>query len=319
MPLTLRIRRVVEEAPDIRSFELVPGEGRRLPPVSAGAHVAVFLGNGLVRHYSIASDPADRSRYLIAVLREAAGRGGSAWIFENWREGTWVEIAEPSNHFPLAAEAERHLLVAGGIGITPLLAMAYSLERQAADYRLYYCTRTAERTAFRALLSRPPFAGRVVLVHDEGDPAKGFDLQALLRQRQPGTHTYCCGPEGLIKAFRAAAAHWPQEAVHVEYFAADPEASLYQGAERPFAVELASSGRVFEIPADRSILSVLAEAGIAVPKLCEEGLCGSCMTGVRDGIPDHRDRVQTDAEKAENDYMTLCCSRSKSPRLVLDL
>lgn len=320
MTISLRISRIVQETDQIRSFELGPESGAELPPFEAGAHVSVRLENGLVRQYSLANDPAERGRYLLGVLREPKSRGGSAWIFENWKPDDPVRVEPPTNHFPLARRASRHVLIAGGIGITPLLAMARTLERERSEYSLFYCTRNPEATAFRDLLSGSCCRERVRFVHDGGDPRRGLDLKEILRQRSPGTHVYACGPAGLIRGVREAASHWPADCVHFEYFAADPQ-YLAGEARTPtaFAVQVASTGQVFEVPADRSVLSVLSENGIEVPKLCEQGVCGSCLTAVREGVPDHRDSVQTETERASNQYMALCCSRARSPLLVLEL
>lgn len=320
MTLSLTISRVVHETDQIRSFELIPANGGKLPSFEAGAHLPVRLGNGLVRQYSLASDPADPSRYVLGIQRERDSRGGSAWIFGNWREGERVEAEPPANHFRLAQDARRHLLIAGGIGITPLLSMARSLKRQRADYRLIYCARNPEVTAFRELLLDPAYRPSIQLVHDGGDPRRGLDLDALLREHDAGLHVYVCGPESLIRGVRRATSHWPDECVHFEYFAADAQtlAGSVQ-ADSAFLVRLASTGQTFEIPPGRSVLSVLEENGITVPKLCEEGVCGSCLTGVKNGLPDHRDSVQTEAERASNQYMALCCSRALSSSLELDL
>lgn len=320
MTLSLVVSRVVQETERVRSFELRPADGAELPPFQAGAHLAVRLGNGLLRHYSLAGDPAERHRYRLGILQERDSRGGSDWIFRHWSVGERIEAELPANHFPLAGDGARHLLIAGGIGITPLLAMARTLARQGADYRLIYCTRSLQATPFRDELVGPDLAGRVQLLHDGGDPRRGLDPGSLLRRHQPGTHVYVCGPAGLIAAVRAAAAHWPRACVHFEYFATDSASRAAPAqADRAFAVRLASTGQVFEIPGDRSVLAVLAENGVAVPRLCEQGVCGSCLTGVLDGIPDHRDSVQTAAERARNDCMALCCSRALTPSLVLDL
>lgn len=221
MTLSLRIARVVDETEGIRSFELRHHHGGALPAFTAGAHISVRLGNGLVRQYSLASDPFDRERYLVGVLREGRSRGGSAFIFDHWKAGGRIEAETPANHFPLALDARRHLLIAGGIGITPLLAMAQTLRRRAADYTLYYCTRSPKETAFRDLLSRSGHGERVRFVHDGGDPRLGLDLGTLLGQHAAGSHVYVCGPGGLIEGVRTAAAHWPAECVHFEYFVAD--------------------------------------------------------------------------------------------------
>jgi len=318
MTLSLTISRVIEETDQIRSFRLSPDDGAELPPFQAGAHISVHLGNGLIRQYSLANDPADRSHYLVAVLREPQSRGGSAWIFDNWKAGDRIEAEPPVNHFPLAPEAAHYLLIAGGIGITPLFSMAHALQRKRANYTLYYCTRSPEAAVFRDLLLGDGFRDRVRFVHDGGDRRRSLDLAALLGRYSLGTQVYVCGPAGLIQGVREAAAHWPEDSVRFEYFEADKE-SLTDRSDTAFTIRIASTGQELEVPAGRSALAVLLENGITVPKLCEEGVCGSCLTGVLNGVPDHRDRVQTAAEQRSNQYMALCCSRGKSDYVVLDL
>ncbi|WP_425450034.1 PDR/VanB family oxidoreductase [Virgifigura deserti] len=319
MSLRVYVTKVTDEAESIRSYELIAAEGTPLPAFTAGAHIVVNLPNGMARQYSLTGDAGDRQRYLIAVQRETEGRGGSRWIYDNLREGDSLEIGDPVNHFTLAEEAERHLLIAGGIGITPILAMASSLERAGADYHLVYCARRPARTAFRNRLLSPAFQDRVRFVYDEAEEAQRLDLAAILGAQPPGTHAYCCGPAGMIRAFRQATNHWPSERVHFELFAADPEAPPPPAEDQAFTVEIASTGQRFEIPPGRSILAVLSGHGLEVPKLCESGYCGSCLTGVLEGVPEHRDSVQSDAERAAGTYIALCCSRARSDLLVLDL
>ena len=319
MSLRVYVTKVTDEAESIRSYELIAAEGGALPDFAAGAHTVVNLPNGMARQYSLTGDAGERQRYLIAVQREAKGRGGSRWIYDNLREGDNLEISSPVNHFALAEEAERHLLIAGGIGITPILAMARSLERAGADYNLVYCARRPARAAFRNLLLSPPFHDRVSFVYDEEEGPQRLDLAALLSAQPLGTHAYCCGPAGMIRAFRQAASHWPSGRVHFELFAADPEAPHLSTVDRAFTVEIASTGQRFTIPPGRSILAVLSGHGLEVPKLCESGYCGSCLTGVLEGVPEHRDTVQSDADRAAGTYIALCCSRAKSDLLVLDL
>lgn len=317
--LEVRIARIVQEAEGIKLFELVDPQGGPLPPFTAGAHVIVQLGAGLDRQYSLANDPQERHRYVIAVLRDPASRGGSIHMHEALVEGQTLRIGPPQNHFPLAAEGTRHLLIAGGIGITPMRAMVHALSRTGADFHLYYCTRSPEMTAFRADLEKSTQPGQVTFVHDGGDPSKGLDAAKLLAEPGEGRHVYVCGPPGLIKGVREAAAHWPSGTVHFEVFSAEATEELHQDGDSGFQVEIASSGQVFEIPADRTILEVLLANDIEVPRLCEEGYCGSCITDVLEGVPDHRDVVLTEDEQASNKLVTVCCSRAKTGRLKLDL
>jgi vanillate O-demethylase ferredoxin subunit len=216
--MLLRIRSITYLAERINGYELVDREGSELPPFEAGAHISVRLGDGLVRDFSLWNDPAQRTRYCIAVLREPEGRG-SRELHERVRVGDIVEASAPRNNFPLAAEAKQSLLIAGGIGITPIMAMIAELRRCRADFRLHYCTRSPEETAFLDDLAVLAAQGRVMFHHDGGDPAKGLDIAAVLREWRPGTHLYYCGPAGLMAAAAAASRHWPPGTVHCEYFA----------------------------------------------------------------------------------------------------
>jgi len=317
--LKLRVAEVREEASGIRSFTLVDPAGGSLPPFTAGAHLLVDLENGLQRHYSLCNDPVETHRYVIAVLREPNGRGGSSFMHDKVREGVELTVSEPRNNFALVDGAKSYLMIAGGIGITPILAMCRALNRRGADYRLHYCSRTVETTAFRAELGGEPFAPRVGFHHDGGDPAKGIDLRALLETAPPGTHLYCCGPNGLMKAVEQAAAHWPTGTVHFEFFSGTGEPAQPHPGDQPFELVAAKSGKVMQVPANRTILSVLEENGIHVDSVCQEGICATCLTGVIEGVPDHRDLVLDAQEKAQNKLIAVCCSRSKTSRLVLDL
>ena len=266
----------------------------------------------------MANDPAQRDHYLLGVLREPGGRGGSVEMNDRVKVDDLITVTHPINHFPLSDKAERHLLIAGGIGITPVLAMLQYLEREGAAWHLHYCTRSPEKTAFKAWLEASAFGGKVEFHHDGGDPAKGLDIKGLLAQPEEGTHVYCCGPAGLMRAVKEAGDHWPLGTMHFEHFAVD-ESELGDQTNAAFEVEVASSGQVVQVPEDESILEALEAVGIEVPHMCTEGLCGTCIVDVLEGEPDHRDFVLDDEEKAENNLIAVCCSRSKSKRLKLDL
>jgi len=216
--MLLRIRSITYLATRINGYELVDPNGHDLPPFEAGAHISVQLSEGLVRDFSLWNDPAERTRYCIAVLRELDGRG-SRQMHENVRVGDHVAGSMPRNNFPLAAGAEHYLLIAGGIGITPIMAMIAELRRRRAEFRVHYCTRSPEETAFLDDLAVLAALGRVQFHHDGGDPAKGLDIAAALREPRPGTHLYYCGPAGMMAAAAAASAHWPAGTVHFEFFA----------------------------------------------------------------------------------------------------
>lgn len=315
--MQLRIRSITYLAEAINGYELVDPRGRDLPRFAAGSHIALRLGGEVLRDYSLCNDPAERRRYCIAVLRERNGEG-SRQLHEAVRVGDPVEVSLPRNNFSLAEDATRHLFLAGGIGITPIMAMIAELRRRGADFLVHYCTRSPEATAFRDELDLLAAQGRLRFHHDGGNPACGLDIAAALREPQPGTHLYYCGPAGMMAAAKAASAHWPAGTVHCEYFtgpAALPPQPLEQ--DRPFRVRLASSGAEYEILPGDTIIDVLRRHGIAVRTSCELGYCGACLTRYRAGEPDHRDQILSAADRAR--YLLICCSRSKTPILELDL
>ncbi|MEE8226199.1 MAG: ferredoxin reductase, partial [Kiloniellales bacterium] len=205
----VRVNDVSREAEDIVSFELVDPDGGDLAPFAAGAHIDVHIDDGLVRQFSLCNDPDERHRYVIAVLKEPDGRGGSQALHDTVRSGDLLSVSEPRNYFPLAGDAAHHLLLAGGIGVTPMMAMVEALEVKGADYFLHYCARAPENTAFLDRLRPLVDAGRVALHHDGGDPRRGLDIDATLKNPEPGTHLYYCGPPGFMSAAASAVVHWP--------------------------------------------------------------------------------------------------------------
>jgi vanillate O-demethylase ferredoxin subunit len=319
---TLRVRVVHIEriARDIQSFELVPKEGSSLPGFEPGAHLDLHTPRGHIRQYSLCNDAQETHRYVIAVQREAKGRGGSIALHDSVREGDILLVSPPRNTFPLL-HARAYVLVAGGIGITPLLAMARVLQRTGAQYELHYCARTPEQTAFLEELTTPPFATRVHLHFDGGDPSKGLDVGQLLATRRPGTRLYCCGPVGLMQAVRAAVLRhgWPWEKTHFESFTAAGVNTALGLEDSEFEVSIRSTGTVLRVPKGQSLLNVLRRNGLKVPSDCEAGTCGTCLTRLCDGVPDHRDSFFGGPEQAGQDRMLVCVSRAKSRRLVLDL
>lgn len=314
--MRLLVRSVTLEAEDILSFELVHPERLGLPPFTAGSHVDVSVMNGALRQYSLCNNPRENHRYRIAVQREANGRGGSRFLHDHVRVGDHLDVSTPRNSFRLNENAPRSILIAGGIGITPLLAMAHRLEELSSDYEMHYCTRTLERTAFAAelaLLSR----GAVRFHHDAGDPAHSLDVAHLLREPRPGAHLYCCGPAALMRAVQGATAHWPADAIHFEYFTPPAATASSEETTGEFEVELASTGAVYSVRPGQSILEVLRAAGVSVESSCEAGVCGTCRTRYLGGKPDHRDFVLTEEERRES--LMLCVSRAqRGERIVLD-
>jgi len=315
--LTVKVVRKAREAEGISSFELRRADGQPLPPFTAGAHIDVQLAPGLVRQYSLCNAPSERHRYLIAVLREPQSRGGSLAMHERIELGDPLQISEPRNHFALLP-ARRTLLLAGGIGITPILCMAEELSQAGADFEMHYCSRSAERMAFRSRIEESAFADRVQFHFDAGPEAQKLDANRLLAQQPAGTHLYVCGPAGFIAHVldQARRCGWPEDQLHREFFAAAP---VETQADAAFELRLARSGLSCRVPADKSALEVLLAHGIAVPMSCESGVCGTCLTRVIEGVPEHRDVYLTEAEQARNDQFTPCCSRARSPMLVLDL
>ena len=313
--LPLRIIAKQEIARDIFRFELARADGADLPEFTAGAHVSLRTPNGLIRKYSLCNDPQDRDRYAIAVKREDPGAGGSLSFTRDAQVGDVVEVGEPRNDFPLAANIPNHLFIAGGIGITPIWSMMQHLKSTGAGrFKLYYLTRSPEPTAFREELKASAYAGQVVIHHDHGDLDKSLDLWPILEKPQ-GRHLYCCGPRPLMEAVRDMSGHWSSAAVHFEDFGASKPA--HKADDKPFTVRLARSGRSVEIPADASILDALRAEGVNVSSSCESGTCGSCRTKLLEGEAEHRDLVLTEREHASN--VMICVSRAKSDELVLDL
>lgn len=314
---TVKVRSIENQAAGINTFELVDPAGNELPPFTAGAHIDLHLPGGFIRQYSLCNSPQERHRYVVGVLNVPDSRGGSRSLHTNVRAGDLLQISEPRNNFPLAKQAERHLLIGGGIGVTPMMAMLEDCELSGTDYILYYCGETPERTAFKERLE--PLAGRRAVIHyDGGDPTRRLDIRELLQHHESGTHVYCCGPAGLMAGVKAATEHWPEGTVHFEHFAAPVQPkSATAPADGEFEVTLSRSGQSFAVPADKSIAQVLRDAGVACETSCEAGICGTCRTRYIDGQVDHRDFILGEDEKA--DHLLICCSRAKSANLVLDL
>ena len=310
--VSVRINSVTWEGPNILSYELRPTEGSQLPTFTAGAHIDLTLPNDLVRSYSLVNSQSERHRYVIAVQKDRASRGGSKWVHDNFRPGDVLAVNSPRNNFMLDETAEKSIFIAGGIGITPILSMIDRLTTIGRDWELVFCARTRSNTPFLERLQNMP---QVRFNFDEEPGGKILDVAALVREAPPNCHLYCCGPIPMLDAFEQVTKDTPREQVHVEYFAAKyPPAT-----EGCFRVVLAKSGKEVMVPAGKTILETLRESGIDIRFSCTEGICGTCETGVLEGIPDHRDRVLTEAERDSNKSMMICCSGSKSETLVLDL
>ena len=305
--IRVRVARKTQEALDICSYELVATDGTALPGFSAGSHVDVHLPGGLTRQYSLCNDASETHRYLVGVLRDPASRGGSLAMHDTVQEGDVLQISAPKNHFPLAHGASRSLLLAGGIGVTPILCMAERLSVLGGKFEMHYATRSRDRTAFAARIQQAPYASRVQFHFDDGAPEQKLDVGRVLTGAGAGTHLYVCGPKGFMDHVlsTAHAQGWPEAEMHYEFFGA---VVAKTDEDQSFRVKLASSGRI-----------ILVAAGVEVPTSCEQGVCGTCLTRVLEGEPDHKDFYLTPAEQAANDQFMPCCSRSKSPMLVLEL
>jgi phthalate 4,5-dioxygenase reductase subunit len=312
-PRTLTVASVRRLAEDIFEYRLADPGGAPLGPSAPGAHVHVAVPCGGTRQYSLTGDPAETDCLTIAVKREVGGRGGSTSLIEGTRVGDRIEVSEPANDFALDTGAGPVLLIAGGIGITPILAMAHALHRAGRDFRLIYLTRSPEHTAYGAELAEAPFADRVTLHHDGGDPARAFDIGEALQAHRDAT-VYCCGPTPLLHAVRDLTRDWPRGAVRFEDFGTDTPPPDAPG-ERPFRVRLEGAADSYLVPPGRTILSVLQEAGLDMPSSCEAGTCGTCRMRLVSGEADHRDLVLFDDEM--EDSIIICCSRARSDEIVI--
>jgi vanillate monooxygenase ferredoxin subunit len=303
---------------EICLIELRKPDGGQLPAFEAGAHIDVHLPGGTIRQYSLCSPPERNDYYEIAVLRDPASRGGSIAVHDGVHAGGTITISQPRNLFALCADASHHMLLAGGIGITPLMAMAWTLLSRDAKFEMHYFTRSAPKTAFREVTHAPPLSGFVRHWYDDDASSNKPSVDDLISRAPAGTHVYVCGPEGFINYVLGACErqHMPQDRVHFERFSAAPV--VVHGASE-FTVVVASSGQRVKVSAEETVVEALSRAGVSIPVSCEQGICGTCVTRVRSGTPDHRDLYLTDEEHAAGDCFTPCCSRSLTPELELDL
>ncbi|SEB24840.1 PDR/VanB family oxidoreductase [Variovorax sp. YR216] len=316
--MQVRVRAVTYEADGILGFELVPMPPlKELPAFTAGAHIDLHLPNGLLRSYSLLNAPSERHRYLIGVNKDAKSRGGSRYMHEVLRSGETLTIGAPRNNFPLDETSPMNVFIAGGIGITPMMSMIARSQALGTPWRLHYAARTRRNAAFLDVLQgfhNQPNA-ELRLNFDQEAGGQMLDLSAIVQSLPAGAHVYCCGPLPMLAAYEQATAGLPPDRVHMEYFAAKEAAATDGG----FIVELARSGKQLEVRAGQTILDSLLAIGIEPPFSCQEGICGTCEVRVLEGTPDHRDLVLSNAEKAANDRMMICCSGCKTAKLVLDL
>jgi phthalate 4,5-dioxygenase reductase subunit len=311
--MKLRVTRNDTIADGINLFEFRDAGGSELPQFSAGAHITIHVPNGMLRKYSLCSDPAERDRYQVAVKREVNGRGGSCSLIDDVKAGDELAVVAPVNDFGLPRRAQDFLFIAGGIGVTPMVAMIRQVMAEGKRFRLYYCTRSPETTAFREELSAPQFKDMVTIHYDQGDPSRSLDLRPILAERKNREHLYCCGPRPLMEAVRAMTDHWSPTAVHFEAFS---EAETHKPDDKPFKVRLARSGTVLDVSTSMTILEILREHGLEVPSSCETGTCGTCRTRLLAGEADHRDLVL--AEHERKDTIMICVSRARGDEITID-
>lgn len=321
--VAVKVCAIRAEAQDVLSLELAAQDGTALAPQEPGAHLDLYLPNGLVRSYSLCGGvpgQPERGRYRIAVGRSANSRGGSAYVHEQVRVGDTLHIGVPRNHFRLDGHAQKVVLVAGGIGITPLLSMARQCAQEGRDWQLHYCIRTGTRAAFIDELRGLEAGQHRVTTWCSGIDGNRFDAASILHPSLPlDTHVYCCGSPALMNAVERAIGWLPEPQRHFERFLVDADRSTGAQDQRGFTLQLERSRQALEVPAGRSVLECLEAAGISVPFACREGLCGSCETTVLEGCVDHRDFVLSQADRASHKKMLVCVSRAADLHLKLDL
>lgn len=318
--LEVRVRQIRYEGKGINSYELTSPTGKQLPPFDAGAHIDIHLKGGLIRQYSLCNSSAERDRYVIAVLKDENGRGGSRAVHEGLGAGDVVTVSKPRNHFALVRDAKKVILIAGGIGVTPLKAMAHELDERGIDFEMHYCARSPEAAAFGPELDGMRRAGKLHYHFDNGEASNQLDIRKLLAQPTTGTHVYYCGPGGFMAACADAASHWPAGTVHFEHFKAPEQPKRVSGTAEKSAgceVTIASTGQVIPLKPEQSLADALAEAGVAVATSCCAGLCATCKVRYLEGEVEHNDFILSDEERQQ--YLTTCVSRPASKTLVLDL
>ncbi len=316
--IAVRVSHASSLTPDIRLLELEPVDGGQLPEFEPGAHIDLHLGPSLVRQYSLCNAPGRATRYRVAVKRETSSRGGSWAVHDTLAVGSRLDISPPRNHFPMAPQAAHSILVAGGIGITPLIAMAQALLSRGESFELLYFCRSPEHAAFLETLQSPAFGSRCRFLFGLDRDAVATELEATIAAAAPGTHLYTCGPRPFMDTVTALTrARLPTDHVHLEYFSAD--ANLLGAPSEAFELRLARSGKAFSIAPGETIADTLRLAGVDVETSCEQGICGTCVAGVLKGTPDHRDCFLSDAEKSAGNCIAICVSRSRTPLLVLDM
>ncbi len=315
--LAVRVADISDEAVGIRSFFLVPESGGPLPTYTPGAHIDVNLKNGFVRQYSLCGDPDDHSCYLIAVKHVPESRGGSEFMHTSVAVGDSLTVSNPRNNFPLDEAATHSVLLAAGIGVTPILSMADRLRAIGASFEFHYFSRGPSDTAFHDRLTEAPYPSGLHFHYALNTEAVTSFLRRLLIKRPDGAQLYMCGPKPFMDTALTSAAAWPSTTVNLEYFSAEPSVALE--GEQAFEISLAQTGQTLTVAEDKTIAETLLENGIDVETSCEQGVCGTCITALLEGEADHRDVVMTPGEHSANNRICICVSRAKSSSLVLDL
>jgi len=309
------IRGISRAAEDVLMFDLRAAGSDRLPAFTPGAHIDILMPGGMNRSYSLLNDAAERDRYVVGIKREPASRGGSAWMHDNARVGSVLDISGPRNNFPLHEEAPHSVLIAGGIGITPLWSMIQRLRLLGRDWTLHYRARRRACAPLLTELSEPGVRSRVHASFSDDPGASRLDLASVIASAPPEAHFYCCGPLAMMESFESACADVDKTRVHLEYFTAKDAPATAGG----FTVRLARSGCLIPVMRGETILESLRSCGVSVPSSCQQGVCGACETRVLSGKPDHRDMVLSEAEKAAGDTVMICCSGSLTAELTLDI
>ncbi len=312
MIFDVRLTAISYAAQETNLYEFRRLDRSPMPPVAPGAHIDIHLPNGVTRQYSLTTADGDPNVYVVGIKKNKASRGGSRYMHDSLKVGAVLEISGPRNNFPLEEKAEHTVLLAGGIGITPIWCMAQRLMKTGTSWEMHYCCRERSEMAFLDELAELP---QVKIHIDAESNGKFLDILGIVSAAKAGSHFYCCGPLPMLNAFEAATKDLPPDFVHIEYFTAGKEAAMEGG----YKVQLIRSGKEFVVPPGKTLLHVLRDAGIDVIYSCEEGLCGACETVVISGTPDHRDNILTEAEREASKTMMICCSGSKSELLILDV
>ena len=313
MPQML-VNSIYDEAKHIKTFELVDPESTELQAFSAGSHIEIELPDNIRRHYSLCNDPSETHRYLIAVLQEKESRGGSQSLHYGVKEGDLLEVSMPKNNFPLDQRGMHFILIAGGIGITPLLSMAYKLKTLRKSFELHMCARSHEYAPFKKELEGFGGLAKTHMHISDGDPSQRLDVSSLLKQPLPESLVYCCGPQSLMDAVGQATSDWGAKKIHFETFTP----RTLDGSDLPFHIKIASTGQSFHVNSTTTILEALHQNGIRHPFSCEVGLCRTCVTGYQAGDVEHLDQDALSNEERKG-CLTICVSRCTSDELILDL